>query len=232
MARTARIVVPGCPHHLTQRGNQRRQVFFAAADYRRYLALLGELAGRYGVRVQGYCLMPNHVHLIPVPATADALGRAIGQLNQRYSQLLNLREGLTGHRWHNRFFSCPLDDTYFLRALRYVERNAARAPLVEHPWDYSWSSARAHDTGDDPTGLLDLPGWAETWPGDSWREFLALPEAPGEAETFRLATSIGRPLGTDAFLDRLEQHTSRRLRPLPVGRPKKEHEKEKSSHEE
>lgn len=222
MPRNARIVVPECPHHVTQRGNQRRQVFFAESDYQAYLALLGETARRYGVRLCGYCLLPNHVHLIPVPASADGLARVIGLLHQRYSQLLNWRTGGTGHCWQNRFFSCPMDETYFTRALRYVERNPARAGLVTAPWEYPWSSARAHCTGEDPTGLLDLTDWSATWPGDAWREFLTLPEQPGELETVRLATTIGRPLGAPAFLTHLEAATGRRLAVGPVGRPRKE----------
>ena len=199
-------------------------MFFGDEDYRRYLTLLGETAPRFGVRLRGYCLMPNHVHLLPIPATEDALARVMGLVHQRYSQVLNLCAGQTGHCWQNRFFSCPLDDAYAVRALRYVERNPARAGLVVTPWDYPWSSAHAHCTGHDPTGLLDMSDWTRDWPGDTWREFLALPEAPGEVETLRLATTIGRPLGAQAFVHRLEEQTGRRLHPYTVGRPRKDGE--------
>jgi len=232
MPRQARIVVPGAVHQVTQRGNQRRQMFFDEADYRLYLNLLRDTAPRYGVRLHGYCLMPNHVHLLPVPAEEVGLARMMGLVHQRYSQLLNWRAGQTGHCWQNRFFSCPLDDTYCGRALRYVERNPARAHLVPDPWDYPWSSALAHCTGEDPTGLLDLTDWRTHWPDESWREYLTLPEEPGEVETIRLSTTIGRPLGSEAFLTHLEAQTGRRLRPYPVGRPRKaDGEANKDKHE-
>jgi len=109
-----------------------------------------------------------------------------------------------------------------VRALRYVERNPARAGIVLAPWEYPWSSAAAHCTGLDPTGLLDMTDWRTTWPGETWREYLALPEEPGEVEMFRLATTIGRPLGGEAFVTRLEEDTGRRLHPYQVGRPRKE----------
>ena len=222
MPRQSRIVIPGCPHHVTQRGNQRRQLFFADADYQLYLTLLGDHCRRFGVRVHGYCLMSNHVHLVPTPAAEDALARAVGLVNQRYSQLLNLRTGQTGHCWQNRFFSCPLDESYSVRTLRYVERNPARAGLVTVPWDYPWSSARAHCTGDDPTGLLDLMGWASAWPGTTWQDFIALPEAPGEVDLFRLATTVGRPLGSETFVTEVEALTGRCFHPKAVGRPRNE----------
>jgi len=197
-------------------------MFFCDDDYLLYLTLLGETARRFGVRLQGYSLMSNHVHLLPIPVAEDALARVMGLVHQRYSQSLNLRARQTGHCWQNRFFSCPLDDTYVLRALRYIERNPARAGLVVHPCDYRWSSALAHCTGEDPTGLLDLTDWTINWPGETWREYLALPEVPGEVETLRLSTTLGRPLGSETFVNHLEEQTGRRLHPYSVGRPRKE----------
>ena len=221
MARHARLVIPGIPHHVTQRGNQRRQMFFDDADYRGYLALLRDLAGLYGVRVRGYCLMPNHAHLVPVPGMAASLAMLIGRVNQRYSQQLNYREGSSGHRWQNRFFSCPLDEAHCARALRYLERNPVRAGLVTTPWDYPWSSAAAHCTGSDPTGLLDLTGWTDDYPDGCWRDILQTADLPGEVEAMRFATNTGRPLGSDAFIAHLEAQTGRPLQAKPVGRPRK-----------
>ena len=69
MARVARIVVPGMPHHLTQRGNRRRQTFFCADDYAEYLELMAEWTRACRVEIWAYCLMPNHVHPIAAPKT-------------------------------------------------------------------------------------------------------------------------------------------------------------------
>ena len=77
MARLARVVVPGMPHHITQRGNRRQQTFFGDEDYEIYLELMAEWCRECGVAIWAYCLMPNHVHLIAVPKTADGKRRHI-----------------------------------------------------------------------------------------------------------------------------------------------------------
>ena len=85
MARLARVIVPGLPHHVTQRGNRREPIFFEDGDQEVYRDLLAEQARKAGVEVWAYCLMPNHVHLILTPATADGLGRAVGEAHRRYT---------------------------------------------------------------------------------------------------------------------------------------------------
>ncbi len=91
MVRLARVVAPGLPHHVTQRGDRRQQTFFCAADYRTYLALMAEWCGHRGVEIWAYCLMPTHVHLIATPETADGLRRAIGEAHRRYALRINRR---------------------------------------------------------------------------------------------------------------------------------------------
>ena len=83
MPRIGRIVVPGLPHHVTQRGNRRMETFFCDDDYREYLSLVVQWCGRFGNRIWAYCLMPNQVHLVVVPQTADGLCRAIGEAHRR-----------------------------------------------------------------------------------------------------------------------------------------------------
>ncbi len=108
MPRVARIVIPGCPHHITQRGNNRQDVFFVDEDRDAYLRMLGEQAERFGVRVEAYCLMSNHVHLVATPRHADSLAKAIGRTHWLYTQYVNRLHGRSGHLWQNRFFSCAL----------------------------------------------------------------------------------------------------------------------------
>ena len=97
MVRLARVVAPGMPHHITQRGNRRQQTFFCAEDYQAYLALMEEWCRSCAVEVWAYCLMPNHVHLIAVPESADGLRRAIGEAHRQYTRRVNFREGWRGH---------------------------------------------------------------------------------------------------------------------------------------
>ena len=79
MPRFARLVVPGLPHHVTQRGNRRQQTFFCDEDYAAYVELMADWCRERGVQVWAYCLMPNHIHLIAVPQSEDGLARAIGR---------------------------------------------------------------------------------------------------------------------------------------------------------
>ena len=109
MPRLARVVTPGLPHHITQRGNRRQQTFFCDEDYRSYLELMGQWCGAHQVEIWAYCLMPNHVHLIAVPKSADGLRRAIGEAHRRYTRMVNFREGWRGHLWQGRFASFVLD---------------------------------------------------------------------------------------------------------------------------
>ena len=239
MPRIARIVVPGYPHHITQRGNNRQDVFFVDDDRRAYLAILAEQAERYGLAVEGYCLMTNHIHLIATPGSADSLAKAVGRTHWLYTQYVNRLHGRCGHLWQNRFYSCGLDETHFWTAMVYVERNPVRARVVRKPWRYVWSSAAAHCGHADATGLLDLDGWARMLPRsgpearragglDGWREALCAPLDDRTLSRLRIWTHRGRPLGSDRFVAKLERLVGRRLRPLPVGRPRKTKNKQES----
>ena len=221
MPRVARIVLPGLPHHVTQRGNNRQDTFFVDDDRVVYLRLLREQADKYGVRIEGYCLMSNHVHLVGTPKREDSLGKAMGRTNLLYAQYINRMHGRSGHLWQNRFFSCPMDDAYFLSALRYIERNPVRARMHRLPWRYAWSSAAEHAGAPPRVALLDTIRFADLTLGLDWQAFLLHNEAEAETANIRLATSRGRPLASDSLLSKLEKRLNRRLRPLPVGRPKK-----------
>ena len=213
MARLARAVAPGVAHHVTQRGNRRQDVFFGDDDYAAYKALLAKHCAAAGVAVWAYCLMPNHVHLILVPADADGLRAALGEAHRRYTRRINFRQGWLGYLWQGRFASFAMDERHLLAAARYVELNPVRAGLAKRPQDWPWSSAAAHlDGGDDRlvavAPLLDLVG--------GWREFLdgGLDEA--DLKAIRKHQRTGRPLGSDAFVERLE---ARLGRPLKRGKP-------------
>jgi REP-associated tyrosine transposase len=91
------------------------------------------------VEIWAYCLMPNHVHLIAVPRSADGLRRAIGEAHRRYTRMVHFREGWRGHLWQGRFASFVLDEPYLQTAARYVELNPVRAGLVNTPRQYRWS---------------------------------------------------------------------------------------------
>lgn len=219
MARIARVVAPGVPHHVTQRGNRRQETFFCDEDYRAYIELMGEWCSRFNVRVWAYCLMPNHVHLIAVPESEDALRRAIGEAHRRYTRKVNFREGWRGHLWQGRFASFPMDESYLLAATRYVELNPVRAGLVEKPEAYPWSSASPHMSGHD-NSLVSVSPLREMV-GD-WTKFLLEGFGEKEAEDLRRHERTGRPLGCERFVTKLERLTGSMLRPQKPGPKRRE----------
>jgi putative transposase len=222
MPRIARVLAPGVPHHVTQRGNGRQPVFLSDHDYSTYLGLLQHYAGRSDVRVWAYCLMPNHVHLIAVPGSPRSLPQAMGRLHADYARHFNIARLSCGHVWQARYFSCPLARAHLWHAMAYVERNPVRAGLAAHAAEYRWSSAAAHLRGYDPGGLVDLSRWAAEYDPARWRTVLEssiVEEAL--AERLRQATVSGRPFGSEDFVAELEEGSGRTLRPRKPGRPKK-----------
>ena len=221
MVRIARVVVPGVPHHITQRGNNRQDVFFVDDDRRVYLSILREQSEKYGLEILGWCLMTNHIHLIARPSAPESLAKSLGRTHLRYTQYVNQLHGRSGHLWQNRFFSCPLGREHFWQALRYVEQNPLRAGIVRPAWKYEWSSAEAHISGEDSTGLLNLSYWRQISAQVDWRQALEKVQSKEMVGRIRLNTHTGRPLAGDSFISKLEKVLNKRLRPLPIGRPKK-----------
>jgi putative transposase len=221
MARLSRVVIPGLPHHVSQRGNRRERTFFEDSDYRLYLDLLSEAAVRAHTEIWCYCLMPNHVHVVLVPSDEDGLRRTFGDLHRRYTSYINARMRTTGHLWQGRFGSVAMDEAHLFHAARYVSLNPVRARLVERAADWPWSSVRAHLGGKDDkvvkvAPLLDRIG-----------DFAAfLDEEFDEAFTYsalRKAESIGRPVGSKEWLADLEKTTGRKLAAGPRGPKPKEY---------
>jgi putative transposase len=219
MARLARVIAPGYPHHVTQRGNRRQQTFFCEADYAVYLDLLADWCAKCRVEVWAYCLMPNHVHLVAVPSDEDGLRRALGEAHRRYTRHVNLRELWRGYLWQGRFASFPMDEAHLLAAFRYIEHNPVRAGLAETPWQYPNSSAKFHVLGTaDPLVRTDP---CRDLVGD-WSVFLGYPLDTGEIDALRAHERTGRPLGDTAFVESLERLVGRSLAPGKAGRkPKK-----------
>ena len=218
MARIARIIAAGIPHHVTQRGNRRMTTFFRDEDYLAYIALMAEWCRKYDVEIWAYCLMPNHVHLIAVPGTDDGLRRGIGEAHRRYSRMINFRENWRGHLWQGRFASFPMDERYLLAAARYVEMNPVRAHLTTDAGSWPWSSARAHLTCTDDqlvkvAPLLEMAG--------DWKTFLDGAAEEEHVSDIRKHERTGRPLGSEGFVERLESALDRFLKrgkPGPKGK--------------
>jgi putative transposase len=220
MARLARIVAAGVPHHVTQRGNRREPIFFEDGDQDIYRHMLAEQARRHGVEVWAYCLMPNHVHLIMVPQVVEGLGRAMGEAHRRYTSFINARARWSGHLFQGRYASVAMDEAHLIAAVRYVSLNPVRAGLARTAADWPWSSARAHLNGQDD-GLVQVRPVL-----DRVSRFSELIGSGAEVErryddavkALRSSQATGRPLGTVDFVDDLERRLGRPLAPRTRGR--------------
>jgi putative transposase len=215
MARLPRIVLPGIPHHVTQRGNRRERTFFEDGDYALYLDLLADAAGRAGVEVWSYCLMPNHVHIVAVPSDEDGLRRTFRYVHRHYTGYINARLRVTGHLWQGRFSSIAMDEPHFVTALRYVALNPVRARLVKRAADWPWSSTRALLAGADDHVVKVAPALERV--GD-FASFLSVDF--DEAITYaalRGAESVGRPVGSPDWLADMEARIGRSLAPQKRG---------------
>lgn len=211
MARLPRMVLPGIPHHVTQRGNRRERTFFEDGDYALYLDLLAQSAARHGVEVWSYCLMPNHVHIVAVPRDEDALGRAFRDVHRHYTGYINTRMRVTGHLWQGRFSSVAMDEAHLFAALRYVALNPVRARLVARAQDWAWSSTPALLAGRDNHVVTVGPALERT--GD-FGAFLS--EDFDEAFTYaalRKAEGLGRPIGSHAWLQSMAEKSGKALLP-------------------
>ena len=219
MPRIARVVIPGCPHHIIQRGNRRLKVFFSDEDKAFYLTLLQRNMVKHGISLWAFCLMENHVHLIAVPITNESLARGIGSAHMKYTHVINTREDWKGFLWQGRFITYPLDEAHLYAAVRYVERNPVRANLVSKAEDYPWSSALAHVHREWHPLLTPCPLIENI---RDWSAYLGQEDDSGDVKKFIEHEHTGRPLGSDEFVKKLEELTGRILAPKRRGRKKSE----------
>ena len=222
MPRLPRTVFAGLPHHITQRGNRRENVFFTEQDRQFYLEWLKEYAQQHDVEILAYCLMTNHIHLIAVPAEEESLQRVLKPLHMRYAQHINRQCHWTGHLWQGRFFSSPLDDAYLYSCVRYVERNPVRAGMVKRAEKYPWSSAAAHcGLKDDPLLTKDFSHWKLFQTIPDWSAWLHEADDAEHINTLRRNIQKNLPCGSEQFIEQLEQLAGRALQFRPIGRPRK-----------
>lgn len=230
MPRMGRIVIPEYPHHIVQRGHDRKAVFGAESDYLYYLDTLARFKGEYGVEVYAYCLMTNHVHLLLTPSDHQGLGQLMKRLAGRQTRFRNKRECRTGTLWESRYKSSLVDAERYLSAcVRYIELNPVRAAMVADPGDYPWSSYRAR-TGKEECSWLDLvPGMEAFTPGEGngagYAAYIKSAIPDGEWELIHTAVSRGQLTGGDRFVEEVRAITGRRIETRGQGRPSKSPEK-------
>lgn len=225
MPRRARLLVPGVPVHLIQRGNNRSACFYAEDDYHVYLGHLAEQAAKHGCALHAYCLMTNHVHLLVTPQHEDSLAQLMKALGQRYVQYVNRTYRRSGTLWEGRFRSCLLqDEAYVLACYRYIELNPTRAAMVAHPAEYRWSSYRGNAQGEANSLLTPHPLYRSLGSDGverqaNYRELFRFELDPGLVDEIRLATNGNFALGNPLFIAQIEQALGRRVTRGKPGRP-------------
>jgi putative transposase len=214
------------PHHIVQRGHNRAACFFAEEDYQAYLHWLGEGLQKTGVQLHAYVLMTNHVHLLLTPKAAEDIPRLIIALGRRFVQYINKTYRRTGTLWDSRYKSSLIQtDTYLLRCQRYIELNPVRADMVRDPGAYPWSSYRANGLGASDPLLSPHTLYLEL--GDSpkdrqavYRELFRTELDEAALSELRLAVQQSQPVGSEQFLQQVEQMTGQRREARPRGRPR------------
>jgi putative transposase len=210
MARMPRIVIPGQPLHVIQRGNNRADVFLERSDYPRYLNDLREAAERHGCAIHAYVLMTNHVHLLLTPDDEQGPARMMQAVGRRYVRYVNTRHGRTGTLWEGRYKSVVVDsESYLLVCSRYIELNPVRAGMVVHPGEYSWSSYGCNARGLTDNLITPHPIYRALGPTVAEREaaYRALFDGHLESRTLREirdATHAGTILGGKPFWKEVE----------------------------
>lgn len=205
MARKTRAEVEGGLYHVITRGNNRRPIFHAPADYEKFLSLLAVQKAKVPFFLYAYCLMTNHVHLL-IERQADTIGRIMHRLLTGYSQYYNRRYRRVGHLLQGRHKSILCQsDQYLAKLVRYIHLNPVRASMVKRPEEYKYSGHRAY-LGLDAAGIVDVDpvlrhfGAKKTFAREAYREFVDAGMGHGHQAEFYLAEG-GRILGTDEFVD-------------------------------
>jgi putative transposase len=232
MPRIGRILLAGYPHHLYQRGHNGRDVFHRERDYLSYLETLIEFRETLELKVYGYCLMTNHVHLIVDPGPrVENIGRLMKRLAGRHTRRINRIDSRSGTLWGGRFKSSAIQtDRYLLACLRYVDRNPVRARMVASPGHYRWSSYLEH-VGERASHWLDIDPVTLELSNDAqrrwqrYREFVA--EADDELELRHIRNSLqrGTTTSTDEFAAKIIESADEVLPRRNRGRPVKAEKK-------
>ena len=218
MARRARLVIPGLPHYIQQKGYDESPLFFSKSDGETYQRILKTCCASAGLQILGYCFMPDEIHLLAVPQNKESLRKGIGDSSRQYARFINESGKMPpendGTLWADRFHSCPLQDKYTHHALHLIEWTPVLAGEVKVPYHWHYSSARIREQGefDDLLSLHPLLKHVD------WQALRAKKPSYLQMDLIYSHINTGRPLGDEAFIASLEQKLGKRLRPRKRGR--------------
>lgn len=227
MARLPRLTIPGYPHHVIQRGNNRQPIVLSTDDRRMLLALLEEHTNALGVAIHAYVLMDNHFHLLATPGTAEGLPKLMQAVGRRYVRYFNDRQGRSGTLWEGRYKSTLIDsERYLLACMAYIDLNPVRAGLVaqarEHPWSSHGHYVGLHsDRLVTPHALYWALGNTPFSRQAAYAELVQAGITPQQQAALTQSTLHGWALGDAGFVQSLQKQTERRVSKTRAGRPVK-----------
>lgn len=225
MARLPRLTLPGCPHHVIQRGNNRQAIFAKTADYQRLLDLLDDNARQFEVAIHAYVLMSNHFHLLVTPQSSDGLPQMMQAVGRRYVRYFNDSQQRSGTLWEGRYRSTLIQtDRYLLACMAYIDLNPVRAGLVAQAADYPWTShghyiGRQMDKMVTPHPLVWALGNTPFAREAAYAELVQAGINPVQQSALTQATLSGWALGEPDFVADLQKRTQRRVAKGQAGRP-------------
>lgn len=225
MARLPRLTLPGTPHHVIQRGNNRQPIVATPADYRRLLDLLEEYAARFQVAVHAYVVMSNHFHLLVTPQTNEGLPQMMQAVGRSYVRYFNGTQRRTGTLWEGRYKSTLIQsERYLLACMVYIDLNPVRAGMVARAADYSWSSHAhyigvTHDRLITPHALFWELGNTPFAREAAYAELVHAGLNTVQQQALTNATLSGWALGEADFVANLQKRTARRVSKASAGRP-------------
>ncbi|HXE21904.1 MAG TPA: transposase [Rhodoferax sp.] len=225
MARLPRLTVPGYPHHVIQRGNNRQAIFASAADYQMLLELLHDNARKFGVALHAYVLMTNHFHLLVTPESPDSLPQMMQAVGRRYVRYFNDAQGRSGTLWEGRYRSTLIQtERYLLACMVYIDLNPVRAGLVAEAKDYPWSS-HGHYVGLRSDKLVTPHSLYWELGNTPFAREVAYAELVRAGVDAKQQTALtesalsGWALGEPDFMADLQTRTQRRVSKTQAGRP-------------
>ena len=225
MARLPRLTLPGYPHHVIQRGNNRQAIFAKTADYQRLLDLLDDNARQFEVAIHAYVLMSNHFHLLVTPQSSDGLPQMMQAVGRRYVRYFNDSQQRSGTLWEGRYRSTLIQtDRYLLACMAYIDLNPVRAGLVAQAADYPWTShghyiGRQMDKMVTPHPLVWALGNTPFAREAAYAELVQAGINPVQQSALTQATLSGWALGEPDFVADLQKRTQRRVSKGQAGRP-------------
>lgn len=225
MARLPRLSIPGYPHHVIQRGNNRQAIFLNDEDRERMLALLQEQSVKNKVAIHAYVLMDNHFHLLATPETREGLPAMMQAVGRSYVRYFNDRVKRTGSLWEGRYRSTLIEtERYLLACMAYIDLNPVRSGMVHAPLDFLWSS-HAHYRGQridklvTPHPLVWAMGNTPFAREAAYAAWVDAGVKSADQQSLTQATLRGWALGGEGFLAELQRQTPRRLQKESAGRP-------------